>query len=175
MVAEEVDLSDAEDTLLSLDHHATERQSFEDLAEMIRMFCSGAAAHKDVIQVDEDARDTSEYGIHESLKCLSSILESKRHAKKFPKAKGCDDGCFADVLFCHWNLVVSSGQVNFGENSFVLQISIEIANVRDGIAVVYGGHIEVPEITTWSPATAMGVICKDNDHGEIDLRITRPW
>ena len=49
MVAEEVDLSDAEDTFLSLDHHATEKQSFEDLAEMLRMFCSGAAAHQDVI------------------------------------------------------------------------------------------------------------------------------
>ena len=97
MVAKEVDLSDAEDTLLSLGHHATERQSFEDLAEMIRMFCSGAAAHQDVIQVGEDAGDTSEYGIHESLKYLSSILESKRHAEKFPKAEGSDDGRFADI------------------------------------------------------------------------------
>ena len=97
MVAEEVDLSEAEDTFLSLDHHATERQSFEDMAEMLRMFCSGAAAHQDVIQVDEDVGDTSEYGIHESLKCLSSVLESKRHAKKFPKAEGSDDGYFADV------------------------------------------------------------------------------
>ena len=88
MVAEEVDLSDAEDTLLSLDHHATERQSFEDLAEMICMFCSGAAAHQDIIQVDEDAGDTSEYCIHESLKCLSSILESKRHAENSQRPKG---------------------------------------------------------------------------------------
>ena len=69
MVADEVDLSDAEDTLLSLDHHATEGQSFEELVEMLRMFCSGTAAHQDVIQVDEDAGNTSEYGIHESLKC----------------------------------------------------------------------------------------------------------
>ena len=120
MVAEEVDLSDAEDTLLSLDHHATERQSFEDLAEMLRMFCSVAAAHQDIIQVDEDAGVTSEYGIHESLKCLSSVLESKRHAKKFPKAEESDDGCFSVVRFCHWNLVISSGQVNFGEYSFAL-------------------------------------------------------
>ena len=50
------------------------------------MFCSGAAAHQDVIQVDEDAGGTLEYGFHESLKCLSSVLESKQHAKKFPKA-----------------------------------------------------------------------------------------
>ena len=108
---------------------------------MLRIFCLGAAAHQDVIQVDEDAGDTSEYGIHESLKCLNSVLESKRHAKKFPKTEGSDDGCFADVSFCHRNLVISSGQVNSGENSFALQISIEIANVRDGIAVVYGGRI----------------------------------
>ena len=97
MVAEEVDLSDTKHTLLSLDHQATERQSFEDLGEILHMFCSGAAAHQDVIQVDEDAEDTSEYGILESLKCLSSILESTRHAKKFPMAEGSDDGCFADV------------------------------------------------------------------------------
>ena len=82
---------------LSLDHHTTERQSFKDLALMFRMFCSGAAAHQDIIQVDEDAGDTSEYGIHESLKCLSSVLEPKWHAKKFPKAEGSDDGCFSDV------------------------------------------------------------------------------
>ena len=50
--------------------------------------------------------------------------------------------------------MISSDQVNFGENSFALQIYIEIANVRDGIAVIYGGHIEAPEIATWSPATA---------------------
>ena len=97
MVAKEVNLSDTEDTLLSWDHHTTERQSFEDLAEMICMFCSGAAAHQDVILVDEDAGDTLEYGIHELLKCLSSVLESKRHVKKFSKAEGSDDGCFADV------------------------------------------------------------------------------
>ena len=96
MVAKKVDLSDAKDTLLSLDHHVTERQSFEDLPEILRMF-SGAAAHQDVIQVDEDAGDTSEFGIHESLKCLSSILKSKWHAKKFQKAEGSDDGCFTDV------------------------------------------------------------------------------
>ena len=97
MVAEEVDLSDAEDTLLSLVQHVTERQSFEDLAEMLCMFCSGAAAHQAISQVDEDTGNTSEYGFHESLKCLSSVLDSKRHAKKFPKAEGSDDGCFADV------------------------------------------------------------------------------
>ena len=50
--------------------------------------------------------------------------------------------------------MISPGQVNFGENRFALQISIEIANMRDGIAVVYGGRIEAPEIATWSPATA---------------------
>ncbi len=96
MMAKEVNLSDAEDKHLSFYYHATERQSFEDLAEMLRMFCSGAAAHQDIIQVDEDARDTSEYGIHESLKCLNSIHESKQHAKKFSKAEGSDDGSFAD-------------------------------------------------------------------------------
>ena len=58
MVAEEVDLSDAEDTLLSLVQHATERQSFEDLAKMLCMFCSGAAAHQDITQVDEGAGNT---------------------------------------------------------------------------------------------------------------------
>ena len=112
MVAEEVDLSNAEDTLLSLDHHATERQSFKDLAEMICMFCSGTAAHQDVIQVDEvqgiprskmqgipGVRCRGYLGVWypESLKYFSSVLESKRHAKKFPKAEGSDDGCFADV------------------------------------------------------------------------------
>ena len=88
MLAEKVDLSDAEDTLLFLNHHATERQSFEDLAEMICMFCSGTDTHQDVIQVDKDAGDTSEFGIHESLKCLSSILESIRHAKNPQRPKG---------------------------------------------------------------------------------------
>ena len=88
MVAKEADLSDAKDTLLSLDHHTSKRQSFEDMAQMICMFCSVAATHQDVIQVDEDAGDTSKYGIHELLKCLSSILDTKQHAKKFPKAEG---------------------------------------------------------------------------------------
>ena len=61
------------------------------------MFCSGAVAHQDVIQVNEDAGDTKEYGIHESLKCLSRVLESKWHTKKFQKAEGSGDGCLTDV------------------------------------------------------------------------------
>ena len=68
--------------------------------------------------------------------------------------------------------MISSGQVNFGENSFALQISIEIANVRDGIAVVYGAalrYLKSPH--GCQPPPGLGMICKGDDHGELDLRI----
>ena len=51
------------------------------------MFHSGTATYEDVMLVDEDTGDASEYGVHESLECLSSILESEQHAEKFPEAK----------------------------------------------------------------------------------------
>ena len=65
--------------------------------------------------------------------------------------------------------MISSDQVNFGENSFALQISIEIAKVRDGIAVVYGGRLKSPHGR--QPPPGLSVICKGDDHGEFDLWI----
>ena len=68
----------------------------------------GAAGDENVIEVDKNEGDVAEDAIHQSLECLSSILEPKRHTKELPEPEGRDDGRLGDVSLCYRDLVVAT-------------------------------------------------------------------
>ena len=66
-----------------------------------------ALMRMNVVQVDEDELELVEEVVHEVLKRLGCIAESKRHDHILKQAKRCDDGRLWDVFSCHWDLVVA--------------------------------------------------------------------
>ena len=106
------------------------------------MFLVVAQCDKDVIHVDEREGETSQDVIHQPLKCLSSVGETKWHPQKFKKAEGGDDRCLVNVVRCHWNLMITLAKVDLGEDGAPVQVGIEILDMRDGVAVVGCSSIE---------------------------------
>jgi hypothetical protein len=75
------------------------------VGEMLLRVCT---RDQDVIDVDKHPRKILKDTIHEPLKGLPSVAESKGHPQELPQTKGSGDGCLLDVIRRHWNLVVSS-------------------------------------------------------------------
>jgi hypothetical protein len=59
---------------------------------LVRVGAVGAA-YQDIIQVAESKIQSLQYLVHKLLEGLSSIPQSKRHAKKFPEPKRSDHHC----------------------------------------------------------------------------------
>ena len=111
------------------------------------MFLSSGAADEDVIEVDEDARNVMKYAVHQPLESLSCIFQAEWHAEELPESKRCDHSRFGYVLDGHGDLVVASCQVNLGKYRFSSQVGCEIANVWEGITVIYSGQVEATVVT----------------------------
>ena len=71
------------------------------------MRTSVRAGYQDVVEVDEDVGKTTKNPVHESLKTLGGIFQSKRHRQELEQAKRCHYGRFTNVFRSHRNLVVS--------------------------------------------------------------------
>ena len=76
------------------------------------MFLGVPGRHQDVVQVNERERNITQNGVHQTLKGLSGILQTKRHPNEFKKAERCDYSRFCQIHFRHWYLVVSTDQIN---------------------------------------------------------------
>jgi hypothetical protein len=83
----------------------------------------------------------AEKRIHESLKSLGSIFETKRHKMEFKETKGSDYSCFRNVGRVHWNLIISLFQVQFGENSGTMKVSRKILEIKQGIFIRNSGCV----------------------------------
>ena len=116
------------------------------------MLSLAAAANLDVVEVYKDARDDAENSVHKALEGLSRVLEAKRHPEELPETKWCYNGSLLDVVGCHGDLVVAAGQVNLRENGLPRQVAVEVADVRDRVAVVDGSRVEPSKVTAGAPA-----------------------
>ena len=51
--------------------------------------------------------------VHEALKCLCCVTQSKWHTKELKQTKGCRDCCLGDICWLDWDLVLGSDKVEF--------------------------------------------------------------
>ena len=54
--------------------------------------------------------------LDEALKRLRGVLKTKRHSEKLKMVEWCDDCCFANICWSDWNLVVTFGEIDLGED-----------------------------------------------------------
>ena len=81
------------------------------------MFCHVATGDQYVINVAKGEAQALKCSVHEALKRLCRILQTKRHAEKFPQPKRGDDSRLGYDIWVDRELVVAPDQVNLGEDS----------------------------------------------------------
>ena len=92
-------------------------------------------------------RDVAKDGIHHALEVLAYILESKWHEQELEETKECDDCGLVDVLRRYWDLMVTLEEVDLGEDCLPRHVGVEVCNVMDGVAVVFGDQVEAPVVS----------------------------
>ena len=83
---------------------------------MLFVFGGVVAGDEDVIDVRVNELQTAGDFVDEALKGLSGVVKTKLHFDELKQTKWCGDGSFGNVIFGHGDLVVSSDEVDFGEN-----------------------------------------------------------
>ena len=84
------------------------------------MFEGICPSNKNVIDVDKNKIETTSNFVHEMLKSLCCVVETKRHLAKLEQTKWGGDGSFTNIFLGHGYLVVCSHKINFGKYSFAM-------------------------------------------------------
>ena len=105
-----------------------------------------AAGNEYIVEVDKNRIQPGAHSVHKSLERLCCIFQAKWHSQKFPKAERGNYRGFGHVLWRDGNLMISSYEIDLGENLLSGQNSRKILNMRDRVTVRYSGVIEPAEI-----------------------------
>ena len=84
-----------------------------DESQMTLVFLNTGAGNQQVINVGITEGQASKDLVHEALKCLCCITQSKWHTKELKQTKGCRDCCLGDICWLDWDLVLLSDEVEF--------------------------------------------------------------
>ena len=79
--------------------------------------------------------------VDKTLKGLCGVAKTKWHLQKFKESERGGYGRLVDIRGFHWDLVVSSHQIPFRENSISIKGGCKVLDMRDGITVGLGGII----------------------------------
>ena len=80
---------------------------------MFHVFGNVLAGDQDVVEVHEHEWQVAEELVHEALKCLGSIFQTKWHENVLKQTEWRANCRFRYVTLRHWYLVVSLDQVYF--------------------------------------------------------------
>ena len=78
------------------------------------------ASNENVIDVDRNEIETTSNFVHETLKSLCFVAETKRHLGKLEQPKWGGDGSFTNIFLGNGYLVVCSNKVDFGKYGFAM-------------------------------------------------------
>ena len=86
-------------------------------------------ANEDVVQVDEGMGDVCQEAVHQALKRLGSVLQSKWHKDVPIQARWGDDCCLGYISISNWYLVVAFDKVQPAEDGAASQLATEVLHV----------------------------------------------
>ena len=105
------------------------------------MFFLWGTGDENVIDKIENEIEATEDSVYEPLKGLSSIVQPEWHTAELIQTEGCKYGCFGNVVFMNWDLIVCMNQIDIGENSIVCEVCDKVLYVGNRIGV--GGRLVV--------------------------------
>ena len=77
----------------------------KNLAKVVDLGRKIPAEDQNIIDVDEVEQNISENLIHQALKCIPGIAESKGHPQKLKRSEGSDDSIPLNILRSHRDLI----------------------------------------------------------------------
>ena len=113
------------------------------------------AADQNVVEIHENEIESVADGIHQSLKGLRCVLQTKWFPKELEEAEWCDDCSLADVFCSYRNLVVATYQVDLRENRSTRELRGKVLDVWHRIAVGCPDVIEASVVATRSPTAGV--------------------
>lgn len=96
-------------------------QNLKDCLEVLQMLLMRCGEHDDVVHIASYEWNATKQVVHVALEGLRCIAESGWHADKLEKAERCSDGCFRNIIWSDWDLVVGTHQIDCGENRASMQ------------------------------------------------------
>ena len=133
VVTEEIELLDAEFTLVRIDNHTIFTQSAEELAQMVMVLVGRLARHEDVIYVAVDEIKIACDTIDKPLEGLCGVAEAKRHTAKLVQAKRSGYGRLGHVIRVNRDLVVGTDEVYLREDLLTNQVTRKILQMRNRV------------------------------------------
>ena len=124
-------------------------EPLEDLSEAGEVLFSSGGEDDDIVEVEEAGFpvESSQDSIHEAGEGGRSVSEAKRYLIKLKKlAAACTEGSLLPILLLYGDLPVPTFQVKGGEPASTMQGIEEVVDAGNGVGVLDGGHIELPEI-----------------------------
>ena len=133
-------------------------EPLEDLSEAGEVLFPSSGEDNDIVKVEEAGFpvESNQDSIHEAGEGSRSVAEAKRYLIKFKKlAAACTEGSLLLILILYGDLPVPAFQVEIGEPASTMQSVEEVVDVGNGVSVLYGGHIELPEVDTEPETTVL--------------------
>ena len=150
VVAKEIDFWNTKNALGQFYHQTIFLEVVKQRLDVLQMLFVAAAGDQDVVQIHENATKASANHVHQLLKSLCSVLETKWHLQEFIQAEWSDDSHFGDVMVDR-DLMITPNQVNFRVDAHACQLSQEILDVSDWIAIWSSYIIESAIVPAWVP------------------------
>ncbi len=97
-MAQKLHAGSPELALVHVQQKAALTQPLQNQAEMVEVCLLVRTGNEDVVLEDKDKVQAGHQPVHQTLERLASILQTKGHAQKLPKAKRSDDSRLGNVL-----------------------------------------------------------------------------
>ena len=115
-VSQELELCHSKCALDWIDYYAVFIQTGQNRPQVMLVFFGTGACDEDVVNVRIAEVQATQDLVDKALKCLSCISQPKWHLQELEQAKQSGDGGLRDVCRLDWNLMVSTDEVQFGED-----------------------------------------------------------
>ena len=120
VVSKKVQLGGTEEALVGVDDNAVSGEAFENSSQIGKVLFGRGAGDEYIVDVCICSRNSTEDLVHEALERLSGVPETERHLHKLKQSEWSCDGGLGYVCRVHWDLVVRTHEIQFGEDSGTL-------------------------------------------------------
>ncbi len=118
---------------------------------MLPVLLVGTAGHLKVILEGKTEGKLVLDPVHLALEGVAGVAKTKRHIGILEQAKWSCDGCFADVVWMHGDLMIPLPQINLAENFATSRSICKIQHVGKRVGVGLCHQIEAAEVATRPP------------------------
>ena len=165
-MTQEGDFRFPEFTFGGVDFEIVLPETLENLSQVVQVLLVVPRGDSDVVNIFEAKWKACQNLVDVPLEGLAGISETELHNREFEQSKWSDYRGFLDVIGMNWDLMVGSGEIDFGKYLAAFQINSRVLNVWNRVAIRNCLSIKSPVIATRSP---IAIFLGD------EMKWARPW